>query len=88
MRNARYVNLNVQHHQPFNQHASRCIRLDISVTVDEVHSRWKNLRDTFRKKMNDEKGTKKSGAAASSKSKVWPYMDQMQFLRDTLGLRK
>ncbi|XP_077515358.1 uncharacterized protein LOC144125651 [Amblyomma americanum] len=50
-------------------------------------NRWKNLKDTFRKKIKDEADSKRSGAAAGIKSS-WPYMQQMEFLRDTVETRR
>ncbi|XP_077505661.1 uncharacterized protein LOC144115220 [Amblyomma americanum] len=58
-----------------------------TVTTEEVMNRWKNLKDTFRKKIKDEADSKRSGAAAGIKSS-WPYMQQMEFLRDTVETRR
>nr|XP_054922996.1 uncharacterized protein LOC126524021 [Dermacentor andersoni] len=63
-----------------------CIELrDCQLTIEEIQTRWKNLKDTFRKKIKDEADTKKSGAAAASKS-IWPYMQQLEFLRSYCNL--
>ncbi|XP_037513427.1 uncharacterized protein LOC119389997 [Rhipicephalus sanguineus] len=62
--------------------------VDESVTVDEVQARWKNLRDTFRKKLKEEKNTKRSGAGAPSKTAYWPHIEQMTFLRDLMEPRR
>ncbi|XP_075750390.1 uncharacterized protein LOC142817218 [Rhipicephalus microplus] len=61
--------------------------VDESVTADELQARWKNLKDTFRKKIKEEKKIKKSGAAAPSKTAYWPHIEQMTFLRDVLEPR-
>ncbi|KAL1479355.1 hypothetical protein MTO96_051910 [Rhipicephalus appendiculatus] len=62
--------------------------VDQSVTADELQARWKNLKDTFRKKLREEKKIKKSGAAAPSKTAYWPHTEQMTFLRDVMEPRR
>nr|XP_037280078.1 chromatin modification-related protein EAF1-like [Rhipicephalus microplus] len=62
--------------------------VDESVTADELQARWKNLKDTLRKKQKKRKKIKKSGAAAPSKTAYWPHTEQMTFLRDVLEPRR
>lgn len=57
----------------------------ISETV--VRTKWKNLRDTFRKELK-KMPVKRSGDGASSWSSSWPYFDSMHFLKDQFTARK
>ncbi|XP_049527516.1 uncharacterized protein LOC125947175 [Dermacentor silvarum] len=63
--------------------------LGLSGTNDEVlkiSRRWRNLRDTFAKKLRDSR--KKSGAAAGEPTSTWKNFDDMLFLRDILEPRQ
>ncbi|XP_077492076.1 uncharacterized protein LOC144102787 [Amblyomma americanum] len=61
--------------------------IDDTVTVEEIIARWKNLKDTYRRKIKDEKDGKKSGSGATAKT-AWPHLKQMEFLRDSMETRR
>ncbi|KAK8760056.1 hypothetical protein V5799_028675 [Amblyomma americanum] len=61
--------------------------IDDTVTVEEIIARWKNLKDTYRRKTKDEKDGKKSGSGATAKT-AWPHLKQMEFLRDSMETRR
>ncbi|KAK8778231.1 hypothetical protein V5799_020428 [Amblyomma americanum] len=61
--------------------------IDDTVTVEEIIARWKNLKDTYRRKIKDEKDGKKSGSGATAKA-AWPHLKQMEFLRDSMETRR
>ncbi|XP_049520970.1 transcription factor Adf-1-like [Dermacentor silvarum] len=63
--------------------------LGLSGTNDKVlkiSRRWRNLRDTFAKKLRDSR--KKSGAAAGEPTSTWKHFNDMLFLRDILEPRQ
>ncbi|XP_077523259.1 uncharacterized protein LOC144134170 [Amblyomma americanum] len=61
--------------------------IDDTVTVEEIIARWKNLKDTYRREIKDEKDGKKSGSGATAKT-AWPHLKQMEFLRDSMETRR
>ncbi|KAK8767167.1 hypothetical protein V5799_006052 [Amblyomma americanum] len=61
--------------------------IDDTVTVEEIIARWKNLKDTYRRKTKDEKDGKKTGSGATAKT-AWPHLKQMEFLRDSMETRR
>ncbi|XP_075556865.1 uncharacterized protein LOC142588938 [Dermacentor variabilis] len=64
--------------------------IDPNVTMDEIQSRWKNLKDTFRRKLKDVKDEQRSGSAATKKTKSnnWPYMERLRFMSDLFEPRR
>ncbi|XP_044764520.1 uncharacterized protein LOC123321081 [Coccinella septempunctata] len=52
-----------------------------------VRTKWKNLRDTFRKELK-KMPVKRSGDGASSWRSSWPYFDNLYFLKDQFTARK
>ncbi|KAK8776244.1 hypothetical protein V5799_030409 [Amblyomma americanum] len=61
--------------------------IDDTVTVEEIIARWKNLKDTYGRKIKDEKDGEKSGSGATAKTS-WPLLKQMEFLRDSMETRR
>ncbi|KAM7283467.1 transcription factor Adf-1-like [Ixodes scapularis] len=55
--------------------------------VQDVESRWRNLKDTYAKKLRDISKLERSGAAAPRKEVRWMYFEQLKFLKDTLQMR-
>ncbi|KAK8764937.1 hypothetical protein V5799_032453 [Amblyomma americanum] len=58
------------------------------VTVDVVQGRWRNLKDTYRRKLRDIQNCTRSGAGAVPKSKAWIYLERMHFLKDQMDMRQ
>ncbi|KAH7964998.1 hypothetical protein HPB49_002763 [Dermacentor silvarum] len=87
-----------KHHK--NKHMTRClwtevariVMPDAAVTDDVItalQKRWKSLRDKFRRLLKGLQEEKKSGAGADDVQDdvVWPFFEQMMFLRDTMEYR-
>ncbi|KAG0411311.1 hypothetical protein HPB47_011566 [Ixodes persulcatus] len=55
--------------------------------VRDVESRWRNLKDTYAKKVRDISKLERSGAAAPQKEVRWMYFEQMKFLKDAVQMR-
>ncbi|KAH7933037.1 hypothetical protein HPB49_007165 [Dermacentor silvarum] len=56
-----------------------------NVRADEAQTRWRSLRDTFRKKKKEKKDATRSGSASQDGTKKeWPYYSSMSFLHDTM----
>lgn len=53
------------------------VRIGILVSADEVKKQWKNLRDSFFKRV---KSSGRTGSAAEEMPRKWPYFKSMQFL--------
>jgi len=54
------------------------------VEAAEAKKRWKNLRDTYSKKMKETKRLSRSGAGAT-KTEKWPYFALLGFLTDDIA---
>ncbi|XP_063231529.1 uncharacterized protein LOC134535983 isoform X2 [Bacillus rossius redtenbacheri] len=52
-------------------------------TVDLCRSKWKNLRDTYRRLKREKT---RSGDAGGVKPSKWPFLEQLQFLNATLDI--
>ncbi|XP_077560849.1 uncharacterized protein LOC144175682 [Haemaphysalis longicornis] len=63
--------------------------LEPGVTPDKVFQRWRNLRDTYRKKRREKKAAGKSGSQSDPQKtkKQWPYFTLLDFLKDTMEER-
>ncbi|KAL3185201.1 hypothetical protein MRX96_031077 [Rhipicephalus microplus] len=59
-----------------------------NVTVEELQNRWKNLKNTYRKKLKEYKDQMISGSAAKPRGRAWRYMEHMQFMFDMLEPRQ
>ncbi|XP_049517124.1 uncharacterized protein LOC125942912 [Dermacentor silvarum] len=57
--------------------------------ITALQKRWKSLRDKFRRLLKGLQEEKKSGAGADDVQDdvVWPFFEQMMFLRDTMEYR-
>ncbi|XP_049516277.1 uncharacterized protein LOC125942158 [Dermacentor silvarum] len=58
--------------------------VDPRVTVDEVQSQWRILKDTYRRKLTELKDETRSGSGCKAKSRRWPYMEPMRFMLDLM----
>lgn len=63
----------------------------VDISVEEVKTRWKGLRDTFRKQYKVSHPTNKSGAGAEEEDVEndtgmrWHYYASMMFLKDVMS---
>lgn len=62
------------------------IIIDIEPKV--LQKKWKNLRDTFRRKQQERKTYIPSGSGAIKKSHQWKFYHLMEFLTPTMEFRK
>ncbi|XP_031329810.1 uncharacterized protein LOC116160687 [Photinus pyralis] len=60
----------------------------MNTKVDEVKSKWRGLRDTFRKEFNKSKKQKSGDGAESVVTSKWPYYKILLFLSKTVERRK
>lgn len=54
-------------------------------SVDDCKKRWRNIKDTYQKRLKKKKGTRSS---ALIKPKHWPLADMLTFLGKTDYKRK
>ncbi|CAH1982190.1 unnamed protein product [Acanthoscelides obtectus] len=59
---------------------------EMKTTRSIVRTKWKNLRDTFRKELK-KKPVQRSGDEASSWTSSWQYFDSLYFLKDQFTAR-
>ncbi|KAL1492347.1 hypothetical protein ABEB36_010607 [Hypothenemus hampei] len=52
-----------------------------------VKSKWRNLRDNFRRELSKSKNYRSGDAAGPSKKSKWAYFEILSFLRDTFNSR-
>ncbi|XP_077513391.1 uncharacterized protein LOC144124528 isoform X1 [Amblyomma americanum] len=60
--------------------------IDPTATVESVQSRWRNLKDTYRRKLKDIE-MERSGAGVLPKSRCWVHLERMRFLKDQMEAR-
>ncbi|XP_031337208.1 uncharacterized protein LOC116166393 [Photinus pyralis] len=64
------------------------VAVEMNTKVDEVKSKWRGLRDTFRKEFNKSKKQKSGDGAESVVTSKWPYYKILLFLSKTVERRK
>ncbi|KAJ8953450.1 hypothetical protein NQ318_023569, partial [Aromia moschata] len=64
------------------------VATEMSGQVDELKTKWRGLRDTFRKEFNKSKKQKSGDGAESVVTSKWAYYKMLLFLSKTVERRK
>ncbi|KAG8231852.1 hypothetical protein J437_LFUL008623 [Ladona fulva] len=64
------------------------IAQELNTSSEAVKSKWRGLRDTFRKELNNFTKQRSGSAGGSLKDSTWPFFKNMEFLKDQFQKRK